>query len=68
MKVEITHNTRYGMGESYHEKYYRCPKCHKEIMYYNGVIQNKNFVIIAEQCLIGAVLSYQLRIYLGGTE
>ena len=38
MKVEITHNTRYGMGESYHEKYYRCPKCHKEIMYYNGVI------------------------------
>lgn len=37
MKVEITHNTRYGMGEAYREKHYCCPKCHKEIMYYNGV-------------------------------
>lgn len=37
MKVKIKENTRYGMGEAYREKSYCCPKCGKEIMYYNGV-------------------------------
>ncbi len=37
MKIKVEHNTRYGMGESYDEKYYCCPKCGKVIMYDNGV-------------------------------
>lgn len=37
MKIKVESCTRYGMGNEYHEKYYYCPKCGKEILYNNGV-------------------------------
>lgn len=38
MKIKVEYHTRYGMGEEYNEKRYRCPKCNKLIMYDNGVV------------------------------
>lgn len=39
MKIKVESCTRYGMGNEYHEKYYYCPKCGKEILYNNGVVE-----------------------------
>ena len=37
MKIKINKSTRYGMGESYEERFYHCPLCNKTIMYHNVV-------------------------------
>lgn len=39
MKIKVESCTRYGMGNEYHEKYYYCPKCGKEILYNKGVVE-----------------------------
>lgn len=36
--VKIKHDTRWGHGYNFEEKYYLCPTCGKLLAYHNGVI------------------------------
>lgn len=38
MKVKLERNIRYAMGNEYHERTWKCPKCGKTLAYHNDVI------------------------------
>lgn len=64
MKVKIKENTRYGWEKLTEKKVIAVQNVVKKSCTTTAlrllVGQNKNFVITAEQCLVGMILSYQI--------